>query len=160
MKKYLPIIVALSVPLVFIVGVVIYVSIFAPSISLNHDFIMTSARFDKTVFVVDNKLQIEEDNFEDHLRIDRAEDIEFWKYNAEEDTFKKITFEEVKKLNLHPGEESPDGVVLEHYYSSSDIAYLFGARSQEGYYIHGEDKGRKRLNIDEQYLQIVGWIIN
>ncbi|MCF7845519.1 MAG: hypothetical protein K9M12_02025, partial [Candidatus Pacebacteria bacterium] len=91
------------------------------------------------------------------------EDIDFYVYDPEEDDIEEVSYEDVKELKLHPGEESPDGITIKYEYSRNDIASLFGAESQRGYYAHKDDK-RIKINTDSliyyNNLEVVGWVIN
>jgi hypothetical protein len=168
MKKYLPFIVALGLPLIFVFGVVIYAMLLSPSpFEIKNKIVMTS---DEDFVFVDNQgmatineEKIEERNDRNRYNYISKDDIEFYVYNPEEDEMKEVSYEDVQKFKLHPGKESPDGITIKYEYSRNNIASLFGAESQRGYYAHKDNK-RIKINIDSliyyDSLEVVGWVIN
>ncbi|MGM0629310.1 MAG: hypothetical protein ACQESA_02700 [Patescibacteria group bacterium] len=158
MKKYLPIIIALGTPLLFVIGVVIYVNFFIPTIEPQYDLILT----DKERAVnVDTRGRIQIKDSLDNIRgIDSIEDIDLWRYSVKEDELIEITWREAEKLKIRKKEISPDEMEFEYRYPRSSIADLFGAQRDRGYYIFNEE-GSKKLDIYGRYprKEFVGWII-
>ncbi|MEA2092890.1 MAG: hypothetical protein U9P61_02905 [Patescibacteria group bacterium] len=168
MKKYLPFIVALGLPLIFVFGVVVYAMLSDSSpFEIENKIVMVSD--DDFVFINDqdvveiNEERIEKRNDSISYNYISKEDIDFYVYNPEEDETEEVSYEDVQKFKLHPGEKSPDGITIEYKHSRNDIASLFGAESQRGYYAHKDDKSKK-INTDPlvyyNSLKVVGWIIN
>lgn len=161
MKKYLPFIIVLALPLVFVIGVVVYVLFFSPSpLSSEHSFVMT----DKDNFVYVNSegvLEIDENKINsDHYDHISKKEIDFWLYDAEKKEAEEVSLEEVQEFKLEEGEKSPNGLTVEYRYSHSDIPAIFGAESQRGYYISDGERSSK-LEIDRyRGLEVVGWVIN
>ncbi len=166
MKKYLPVIVAVTLPLIFVVGVVIYATLLkAPAFEINHKILMTNENYfvfvnNQGVIEIDEEKIGKEDNY---YRAPSERDIKFYIYDHEKEELEEITYEEARDFKLHPGEKSPDGVIVRYQYLGNDIARLFGGSSQYGYYANKDDK-RIKLNINEsnyyRSLEVVGWVIN
>ncbi len=165
MKKYLPVIVAVTLPLIFVIGVVIYATLLkTPAFEVNHKILMTDE--DSYVFVNDNN-QVEIDELKiannNYYRISSKEDVDFYIYDPEKEELEEVTYEEAKKFKLHPGKKSPDGVYVDYIYLRNDVAEMFGGSRQSGYYAVKDDK-KIKLNTNQysnyRSLKVIGWVIN
>ena len=161
MKKYLPAIFALSAPVIFVLGVVLYVTFFTSPISPEYDFIMSNSRYSYVFSIENNRIKIDEERVEELKENKRdfypEDELEFWYYSVKEDTFEKIDIEEAEKLVLDKSKESPDGFEVKYIYSYG-VFNIFGTRSQRGYYIQKDNKGSK-LNINDYGMSFIGWVI-
>lgn len=165
MKKYLPVIVAVALPLIFVIGVIIYAALLnTPAFEINHKALMTTE--ESFVFVNNyDQVEIDERKIEDHgnYRVSSIRDIDFYIYDFEKEELEEVTYEEVKELKLHKGEKSPEGVFVEYQYSRNDIAEMFGGNRQSGYYAVKDNK-KARLNTSQysnyRGLEVIGWVVN
>jgi hypothetical protein len=165
MKKYLPVIVAVALPLIFVIGVVIYATLLkAPAFEVNHKILMTDE--ESYVFVNDNN-QVEIDELKiannNYYRVSSKEDVDFYIYDPEKEELEEVTYEEARDFKLHPGEKSPDGIYVDYIYSRNDVAEMFGGSRQSGYYAVKDDK-KIKLNTNQysnyRSLEVIGWVIN
>jgi hypothetical protein len=165
MKKYLPVIVAVALPLIFVIGVVIYATLLkTPAFEVNHKILMTDEESyvflnDEGVVEID-EVKIENNNY---YRVSSKEDVDFYIYDPEKEELEEVTYEEAKEFKLHPGKKSPDGVYVEYSYSRNDVAEMFGGNRQSGYYAVKDDK-KIKLNTNQytnyRSLEVIGWVIN
>lgn len=161
MKKNLPIMVALGAPLVFIIGVIVYVNLLVAPIEPKHDFVMTN---EKDVLFIDDqgKLKVREDRLRSIRGLESIEDIKLWRYDMKMNELKDISLEEAQKLHLHEGELSPDGMRVEYRHSNRDLFDIFVTRRDGGYYIYNVD-GAVKLNMGTRRYwekEIIGWVIS
>ena len=184
MKKFLPIIIALGFPLAFVLGILVYVSFFVPTLDLKHDFItapqsqhswVDSQRRSIEFFVRNGKLVVVYMGSEvedlDFLSVsDRRElsnNVLILRYSVENDDFKKITLGEAMRLRLDGSKTSPDGFSFElREIRGNDISELFGVPNRSGYYVY---KGKSSFKLDSKSkyyyyschnCKLLGWIID
>lgn len=174
-KQKLPLIIAIALPIIFIV--IISVVIFLPSVFVKpaHDFIYTtegssygypnyrttySIKNDRIVsdVVILTKQQLENNNIQNAPVL--------YRYDVVNDTSHEITFEEAQKLSLDPGPSSPDGYTVSYEYGHDGIFELFGSNNNNNGYFIGKGNGKKKLsNVggpNERWYQgrfsIIGWV--
>ncbi|MEI8337586.1 MAG: hypothetical protein WCF92_00385 [bacterium] len=178
-NKHLPLIIGISLPIVFII--IISAVIFIPSISIRpqYNFIYTSGNnqyqynqiYSNTYSVENNQLvlqtvpvQIEQKN---NPNIKVIEDSILYLYDVKNNTSHQITFDEAKKYIVDAGPSSPDGYTVKYEYNNSGIFDLFGGSQNNGSGLFIEkDNGKKALTgmtNNNQYsyygdFKLIGWI--
>ena len=157
-NKHIPLIIGISLPIVFII--IISAVIFIPSLSIKpqYNFIYTNGNnqyqynqiYSNTYSVENNHLvlhpqsiQIEQKN-NPNIKVIDAPTI--YLYDVKNNTSHQITFDEAKNYTLDPGPSSPDGYTVKYEYSNNGIFDLFGGSQNNGngFFIE-KDNGKKAL---------------
>ncbi len=172
MKKYLPVIIALGAPILFIFGVIIYVALLSGTINPQYDFIYTYNDYNAEVLYVDengtlqldrSKLQSLIDDKYSRYNIYSERDIKIFRYYVQEDRAEEITLNDTQKIVINNSKQSPDGFAVEYRGSYSTPPIVFGAKSQRGFYIYKDSKSQK-INLNENYyynnIELIGWVAN
>ncbi len=176
MKKNIPLLVGILLPIVFII--ILSVVVFLPMHSVNpaHNFLYASNSYS---YRNDENGQTRMNNFiiqngklfrntpsasplEQNQNI-KYIDPELYMYDVKTDTIRKTTFEEAEKYVYEDSRTSSDGYTVQYDYNNAGIFELFGARSNPGYVV-SNGKSQKRLKsmmAENQYyysLALIGWI--
>ncbi len=167
--KNAPIIVAIAMPIVFIIAVAIFIYIPKANINPQHDFIYTTRDYSyygsyKNDFtVVNGKVTLKPiQNLQD--RKDVTDMPILYRYDISEDTTHQITFAEAQGLSLDPGPSSPDGYGVSYDYSHDGIFEIFGSsRDNRGVFItKGNAKKKLSLGTNDSYysssFRLIGWV--
>lgn len=170
-KENLPIIIAIALPILFII--IASALIFVPSILVDpqHNFIYTSdttySKYENIYTVVDGKISIKQNPYIDEYSKVSIYDVpKIYLYNVEDDTSKEISLEEAQKFDLDPGPSSPDGFYINYEYGHNGIFEIFGdSGNNRGWYI---TKGNAEKKIDAIHnersyyysndFELIGWI--
>lgn len=185
LKKHLPLVVAIALPIVFI-GI-LAAAIMLPSMRMNpqHDFVYVDHsdmdKFSYEPIYFRNKYAVEGEKIvrvplevpqraqADSLAIPsgyRYEDAPtLYYYSIRENTSREISFEEAQVLTVAAGPSSPDGYNVSFEYSSDGIFELFGSGSDSGYVI-SKGAARKSLtgmSVDQNgyggyNFELIGWV--
>lgn len=170
--KHLPLIIGISLPLVFIL--IISLVIFTPSLFVKpqHNFIYTSENsyyeynqhFKNTYVVKNNKIAME--SVPPRLNYTQTKEAPtLYLYDVISDSSHQITFEEAKKYTVDPGPSAPDGYTVAYQYGHDGIFELFGSSSDNNGYFISKGDGKKKLNglTGDRYrssgdFKLIGWI--
>ncbi len=175
MKKNLPIIIGIALPLVFIL--VISIIIFLPTASINpeHNFIYSNESTYyapnqySTTYSVSNsgKIVATQNVIEkiDGVPVYKAITPVLYIYDVKNDSSHQLSFEEANKYNLDPGPTSVDGYLIEYRYNNDGIFELFGSNPDQNGYFITKGNGQKKLAglaRDQYYgpgnFKFIGWI--
>jgi hypothetical protein len=175
--KHLPLIIGVSLPVIFIA--IISIVIFTPSLFIRpqHNFIYSTddgtyygynQAYKNTYVVKNGHLSLQELPVQlNSTYTYKADSPTLYVYEVKTNSSHQITFDEAKNYTVDPGPSSPDGYTVKYEYDDSDgIFDLFGSgHDTSGYFIE-KNSGRKRLSGltsgDRYYyqgnLKLVGWI--
>lgn len=172
MKKNLPLLVGIALPLVFIGLIALFVFLPTTYIKPAHDFVYASVDGYYDYYYV-NTYNVENGQIAlasstapvpNPSYVQRIQMPDLFVYNVKDNSSHKITFEEAKKYTLDPGPTSPDGYNIQYDYSHDGIFEVFGSNNNSGYFI-AKDKGQKRLTglVSDRYwgqgnFKLIGWI--
>jgi len=175
MKKNLPLIIGLAIPVLMIIFVA--VAIYAPSIFAHpkYDFVFSAGdtyytdygdHYSVAVGKI-SKTTISQpiDSFGKPYPTTRV--VELFRYDAKADNVHPITFEDAQKLNLDVSPKSPDGYVLTHGNNNNGIFELFGSnRDYNAWFLKKGIVSKKiyiGINQDGYYYdsnsQFLGWVV-
>jgi hypothetical protein len=187
LKKHLPLVVAIALPIAFI-GI-LAVAIMLPSMRMNpqHDFVYVDRNsVDKHSYepiyfrneyavegdrIVRRPLNVPQQNqalpggypYEGY----RYEDAPtLYYYSVQDDTTREISFEEAEALAVTPGPSSPDGYTVSYEYNSDGIFELFGSSGSNSGYVITKGTARRSLTgmvtdpngYGGYDFQLIGWI--
>jgi hypothetical protein len=175
MKKHIPLLIGISLPVLFIlvISAVIYLPVL--SIKPQHDFIYVAqneyAPYDqasKYIYDIKDGKVITKPNtkkFPEQILLN--EPPKLYMYDINTDTSHEISLADAQKLSVDPGPSSPDGYMVEYKYGHDGIFELFGSdNGSNGYYV-SKDNGSKKLkgivNFNGYWgynegFKIIGWI--
>lgn len=179
LKENLAILLAFSMPIGFLV--IVLIATYLPSFLLTTDYnFVYAACIDKTYdswancdesyYIVENgKLSERKDNQSQPPNNDDPVITapRIFLHNTKKNEGREITLEEAKKLSLSELVTSPDGVIVSNQYDrGDDFFFLFQGSSSYGHYLT-KGKGRSKLNLigdNDSYsysinFQFVGWVL-
>ncbi len=170
--KHLPLIVGISLPVIFIIITSIF--LFLPSLFVNptHNFIYSmddtnygyNQIYKNTYAVEQNRVNLKPLPLQTYQTY-KGEAPVLYLYDVKKDSSHQITFDEAKKYVLDPGPSSPDGYSIAYNYSHNGVFEIFGSnRNTNGLYI--EKKSAKKpltgLVSSNGYYQnsfnLIGWV--
>lgn len=181
MKRNLPIIIGIALPIVLVLALIIATSLEGRSIKPAYDFLYTNPG-DRYNVVYENNYAVKEGeittipnpDLQDQLNRGynptNKEDITpIYRYDVSTDTVKELTKEEVVGLKVDKGPSSSDGysVVLEYRRHYDLFSEIFGGGRRDEYnaYIVKGDKEKGILLTDNSdrnnyynNRQFIGWI--
>lgn len=176
MKKNLPIIIGIILPILVVLIIFISVSLSKVDINPEHDFIFSVRDQDYEIFykneykIQENKIilspNILNNSASKSSRIEK-EAPTLYLYSPRNEFLKEITFEEAQKLVLDNGPMSPDGYYVNFNYrenwglaneifgnnNSYDNVFILKENRAKGYY----------LPLNDRYYynrEFVGWVIS
>jgi type II secretory pathway pseudopilin PulG len=182
MKKHLPLIVGLALPVLFII--IISLVVFLPSITIKpqHNFLYTKVdsynrygqSYTTAYKVEDSKITTVITPIPNYKELygtttsllkEAVNLPDLYLYDVKSNTSHKITLDQAQTYTLDPGPSSPDGYTVAYNYSNDGIFDLFGSsNSNDGYFI-SKGNGKKKLNSidsDGYYsssnFRLIGWI--
>jgi hypothetical protein len=179
MKKNLPLIVGISLPVVFII--VISIVIFVPSMFVNpqHNFLYT---FNNDAYPYNQGYRNAYVVLNAHLASTPVpanpsasvtlqntfvgDYPPLYLYDVKTGTSHLVTLEEARLYTLDPGPSSPDGYTVNYEYTNSGIFELFGSSGNDSGYFIEKGNSRKKLsglNATDRYaysdnLKLLGWV--
>jgi hypothetical protein len=172
MKKHLPLIVGIALPIIFII--IISIVLFVPSLYVKpqHNFIYTTLPdyysynqgYQETYKVRDSHIVTERVvPREKETQLSGAPTL--YVYDVHADTSHQVTFDEVKGLAVDPGPSSPDGYTVAYEYNNDGIFELFGSNNENNRFFISKGNGKKKLNglIGDRYwyqgnFRLIGWV--
>ncbi|MDB5204776.1 MAG: hypothetical protein JWP09_804 [Candidatus Taylorbacteria bacterium] len=173
--KHLPLIIGISLPVIFII--IISVVVFTPSLYIKpqHNFLYStddnnygySATYKNTYIAENNQLSIHALPVQLNGNYAYKEDSPtLYLYDVKTNSSHQITFDEAKKYTIDSGPSSQDGYTVKYEYNNDGIFGLFGSgHDGSGYFIE-KGNGRRELtgltSSDRYYYQgnfnLIGWI--
>lgn len=179
MKKNIPIIVGISLPIVMIIVIFLMTVIPSSSIKPKHDFVFSykgdsyNQVFENDYIVNNGEISLKATNITDQNLYNRTKQNapKLYVYSFDTDSLKEITLEESKRYELDKGPTSPDGYTVDfNYRGNYSIANeIFGGsnRNYNAYIVKGEKaKGiylsgiSSRNYYGNDSLNFIGWITN
>lgn len=174
--NYIPLIIGISLPVIFIS--IISAVIFVPSFSIKpqHNFVYTitdkyysdGQEYQNTYTVKDERIVSEPiTSLASQKDIPEANKISapIYLYNMETRSSYQITLEQAQAYILDPGPSSPDGYTIMYEYGHDGIFELFGSSNENRGFFISKDNRKKKLNgiaIGEYYnysnFKFIGWI--
>lgn len=170
MKKNLPLIVAVLLPVVFIVGV--FLIFYLPNLLLSpqYNFLYSSPdryslnSFEFNYKVEDGKLQLAP-NTTTSPGNQKEKMPKLYVYDVKNDTSRLIEFSEAQGFDLDPNPSSPDGFTFRHERRHNGIFELFGSSGRNNEYALYKGNRSKRLSgiaVGSRYyyrsVSFIGWI--
>ncbi len=173
MKKNLPLIIGIALPLVFVL--IISLVIFLPSLSVKpqYNFIYTTNDYYSYNQAYKNTFAIENNHIVLQPVSIRAGETyvgtmpTLYLYDVKANNSHQISFDEAKNLTLDAGPSSPDGYTIKYQYNNEGIFELFGSNgnNDRGYFVT-KNNGAKKLTgfpATDYYwsdgsLKFIGWI--
>jgi len=172
MKKHLPLIVGISLPIIFIL--LISIAIFVPSffIKPQYNFIYSSEDYygynqgyKNTYAVEDGSIVLQALPVQPNQTY-KGDSPTLYLYDVKNNSSHKITLNETKKYTIDSGPSSPDGYTIKYERNHDGIFELFGSNGDGSGYFIEKDSGKKELTgliNDSQYyyqnsFKLIGWI--
>ncbi len=176
MKKNLPLIVGISLPIIFII--IISFIVFLPNTfvkpahnflyqgeSVNYSNYRNEYGVENGQIVVKPVPHINEMILKDPYFAQSLTDLPpIYFYDVEKDSSYEISLDEARGYELSAGPSSPDGYSVIYDYSHNGIFEIFGSYdNNSGYFISSSNGGKKKINgiKGNRYygdLKIIGWI--
>ena len=178
--KHLPLIVAIALPIIFIITLAITLSIPASKIKPEFNFIYTDisqeyyknynmVQYKNMYDIKDKKLVLvpiisQKEDIYNKTQIEYKNAPTLYHYDVKTNITKEVTFEEMQKNTFEVGPSSPDGYHVAYEYDNNGIFDLFGSDSQSGFYIKKENGKKLLTGITEGYyygddgFNIIGWV--
>jgi hypothetical protein len=164
MKKNATTIIAIALPIVFIVIFAVFLAVTRVDINPAHDFVYKTVEYNYPLY---EKTPESGDALGSSRVMEKPELIEtFYIYSVQDESSNEISTAEISALNISTNPKSSDGYIVQYDYDYSDILTIFGGENQSGYYImkSGEEtRGAKKVKIEDHYrgsFEFVGWIEN
>ncbi len=183
MKKHIPLIIGLLLPIIFIVVMAIVVYLPSMGIKPEHNFLYTTSG--ASDYYYNNRPQYTEKydidsagrltTIKEEVVVDKNRDYgytpkqgapELYLYDVKAETSKQVTLEEAQKFVLERGPSSPDGYSVVYDYNNSGglMSEIVGGRSGYSGYVMSKGKAKKKIvgltntYYYSQNLLIIGWI--
>lgn len=165
--QYLPLLVGLGLPLLFVVWVLIF-NFLLPSIFVKpqYDFIYTSGSPSQIVRVINGKVSLTPCNADRYSNCrDYYNRLNFYRYDVSARENIPITLEELQTLTLDPSEKSPDGYrVITNDNRSGEVfffPFFWGGSGSQAPQLTKGNFLSKSLNLKgySSSREFVGWII-
>lgn len=176
MKKHLPLIIGIALPIVFII--IISLVIWLPSLSIQpaHNFIYSAegpsygnyGPYRNSYKVVSGRLTLVPHQVQKGVNYEyKADAPTLFLYDVKNNTVHQIEFAEAERYILDPGPSSPDGYIVSYNYNHDGIFELFGSNnSNSGYTISKGNARRPLVGLQSgRYgygslsdFQFIGWI--
>jgi len=178
MKKNLPLIVGIALPIIFII--IMSVVIFVPTMFVNpqYNFLYTlndsyyayNQGYRNSFSVVKGQvvpvpIPGNADISNPQRSASMADYPPLYVYDVKSNTSHAVTLDQARTFVLDPGPSSPDGYTVAYEYNDAGIFDLFGSRSNSGYFI---EKGSSRkiltgMTANNMWsysgnFKLIGWI--
>lgn len=164
MKKHIPLILALAIPILMIIFVA--ASIYLPGIFFKpkYDFIylVGDSYYSQEYGEKNNKL-VYNPKLRDYYS--PPTETKIFYYDINQNKSREISFAEAQILNLDSNSQSPDGFQIVYGSSESGVFpfFFYTNRDYNSRYIQGHNVSRKlNINLARNYydqFQFIGWII-
>jgi hypothetical protein len=175
MKKNLPLIIGIALPLIFIA--LVSFAIFIPQLGVKpkHNFVYTTSEryyaydrvYQNTYTVRDNKIVLSALAVPVATKTPEQIAPPLYLYDVTSQTSHQISFEEAKKYTVDQGPSSPDGYIISYAYNNQGIFEIFGSNGNNSGYVISKGNAKKNLNglVRDQYwgsneLKVIGWVLN
>lgn len=171
MKKNLPLIIGLALPVLFIIIIAVVVYLPTNFVNPKHNFIYKEQSYDSfrnDVVIVGDKLTLAPTNIAEKAMVADPYYVvkdypKLYMYDFSKSASYEITLEEAKELSVVKGPSSPDGYSIERNNNHSGIFEIFGSyEDNSGYFITSPDGSKRKLTgIQGEYyydLNIIGWV--
>ena len=157
MKKNLPLIVGISLPIFFIIAM--FLAVVAPSffIKPQHNFIYSlyssdyygSSKYENGFGVEDGRIVLIPFVAKVQENLNKIEMPPLYLYNVKENTTHLISFDEASDLILDPGPSSQDGYIAEYQYGGHDGVFeIFGSDGdRSGVYVSKGNSKKKLVGM-------------
>ena len=162
-RKNVPLIVALSIPVLMIA--LIAISIYFPAlfVSPKFDFVYSTdneyCRFLKYSVKVGKIIENEKQPANENNICRDSRDPRLYYYDVTRKISREITFEEAQKLTLDNAFQSPDGFEVVSGDRSFDVFFIGGSSYYDKYLKKGSYS--RKLNIPHNYyydFRLIGWV--
>ncbi|PIR82984.1 hypothetical protein COU19_02880 [Candidatus Kaiserbacteria bacterium CG10_big_fil_rev_8_21_14_0_10_56_12] len=172
-NKNWPLIIGVSLPLIFIVALSVIVFLPRLFVTPAHNFIYsadtnyyTNDYYRNTYKVVQGRVTLDPIPARYTAENERRDAPALYLYDVKSDTSHQITLAEADAYTVDPGPSSPDGYVVSYEYGHNGIFELFGSdNSNQGYFISKGSSARKLTGITsgDRYtngggFKLIGWI--
>lgn len=172
--KNLPIIIGITLPILFIV--IISAVVFIPTLFVKpqYNFIYTSEnsynynnQIYKNTYKIDNEHIVLVPQSLKPYEISTGDAPTLYLYDVKLNTSHQISIDEAKNLSIDAGPSSPDGYAINYKTSNEGIFGLFGSNSNNNGYYVTKNNGSKRLdalaNTGYSYynngsFKLIGWV--
>ncbi len=163
MKKNLPLIIGLALPIIFIIIIAIVVYLPTNFVNPKHNFVYLDQSYGSyltDIVVVEDKITSVPSGSVDMYA---KKSPKIYLYDFSKNASYEITLEEAKQLSVTKGPASPDGYSIERNYNHSGIFEIFGSyEDNSGYFITSPEGSKRKLTgIQGEYyyeLNIIGWV--
>lgn len=173
-SKHLPLIIAIALPLVFIL--VISIIIFTPSLFIKpqHNFLYTT---DNSYYSYDQGFKNTYAVKNSHIVTDplpipanstyqpQKDSPAIYLYDVQSDSSHEVTFTAAQNYLLDPGPSSPDGYTVSYQYGHDGIFEIFGSNGNNSNYVISKGNGKKKLSgiTNDRYygqggFKLIGWV--
>lgn len=172
-KQHIPIIVGIALPVIFIIAISIYIISARASIQPAHDFVYAmrsqsnySGYYVESIpnqyVVQNNKLTLNKVTVRPDVTA-TTYNPDLFIYDVENDTSRKVTFDEAAALSLDAGPSSPDGYIVRYEYGHNGIFEIFGSDDSSRGYVISKGNGDKKIAIPtadrwSDDMMFIGWI--
>ena len=172
-KKNLPLLVALAIPVLMIVGVAL--AVYLPGLGKKpaYDFLYVSGNgvtypgYAEYYFSVENgklvKRALPPQNGLPLYYKNQANDEKLFLYDVKSDTGKEVSLEEAQKYVLDSSNQSPDGYEVSRGTYSGGFLFFDGRSDYEHWYLRGHNRSRQ-LNLklvggnNYDNFRFLGWV--
>ena len=175
MKKNITLLIAIAMPIIFIV--IISIVVFVPPLFLkpqynflyttNNDYYDYNGRYKNSYSIKDNKLVSIPVTVVSGVSY-KEEQMPLYIYDVKSNTTKQVSFDEVGEYVIDSGPSSPDGYIVKYDYNYGDygIFGLFGSGRRSNGYVIAKNDNQKQLTgltsdgYSNYYYQFkfIGWI--
>jgi len=174
MKKNLPLIVGIALPLLFVGILVAVVSMPPLFVNPQHDFLYTmsgspysyAVAYKNSYTLVDGEVTLQPVVIPPNYNTATLQNAPIlYRYEVKDGSAHTISLSDAQSLKLDPGPTSPDGYTVSYNYGNNGIFGLFGGNtSDNGYYISNGHSSKKltSLTTSDYYsganFQLIGWV--
>jgi hypothetical protein len=171
--KNLPLIIGIALPIVFILGISVFLFVPSHFVDPQYDFIYTMEDryygfndhgYRNTYKVEDGRIALEPLPTKEGWTYLGDMPV-LYRYDVNADTAHQISFNEALELSLDPGPSSPDGYTVAYQYGHSGIFEVLGSNNDNSGYFISKGKAKKKLNglTNDGYSsrtdsKFIGWI--
>ena len=171
--KNLPLIVGISLPIIFVIAISIVVFISYLSIRPQYDFLYS---FDsnayygydgyKDTYAVENGAIVLKALAVAQNQTYKGDAPTLYLYDVKTNSSHEVSFNDAQGYSLDTGPSSPDGYMIKYEYENGGVLDLFGSSGNDGGYFVEKGDAKKRLpgiadanNINYQGdFNLIGWI--
>ena len=173
MKKHIPLIVGISLPVLFII--IMSIVIFAPSLFVKPQYNFIYSNFNESFYPYNfykNTFEVKGNHIvlkaipENPNRTSVGDIPTLYLYDVKASSSHQITLDEAKGYSVDAGPSSPDGYTVQYEYNYNRGFFPFGGGgSDSGYFVEKDGVKKKLSGLSgnngypyEGGLKVVGWI--